>query len=123
MSARPDPPAGDLGADLARIEGFLLAEHEKATARKEAEEFACRLPWLLGAQRDDVVRHYADVRLVSARLQHEAVVARCAQLREEYERRYRRLRLRLIRACTAAVLTALTVAVAVAAGCLMARRV
>jgi hypothetical protein len=119
VSGRPEPAAGDLAAGLASVEGFLLAAHERAAARAEAERFADRLPWLLSAQRDDVVHHYADFRLTSARRQCEAVAARCAELRAEYEERYARLRLRLVRTCTAAVLTAVPAAVGLA--CLVSR--
>jgi hypothetical protein len=88
---------------LRRIEGYLLAEREKAAARSEAEKFADRLPWLLTAQREELVCRYAEARTELARRQLAAVAERCSQLRTEYEQRYRALRLRLIGACAAAL--------------------
>lgn len=114
-SRAPRDPAECAAAGISRIEGYLLAQSERARAAAEAEAFADRLPWLTSAQRDEVVRHYRDARTDLARQQLGVVAHRCAELREEYEQRYRALAERLLRRSLATALTALALAVAVLA--------
>lgn len=111
MTARDDdvPPGQSLSAAINAIEGYLLAEREKALARAEAERFADRLPWLLTAQRHEVVHHYTLARTASSQRQLQAVAERCGELRDEYEQRYRLLRLRLLRTCAALLAAAVPV--------------
>lgn len=106
------PTEADVVAGINSIEGHLMAEHERGIARREAAAFGDRLPWLPTAQREDVVGLYIHFRTASSRRQAQAVAARCAELREEYEQRYRVLRLRLLRRCTTVVLTAVSLCAA-----------
>jgi hypothetical protein len=93
----PEPLTGQEGAALAnQIEGFLLAEAERARARREAEDFCGLLPWLTTAQAEDLAGHYAEQRLELTRQMLRRTVDRAAELRCEYQARYDQLRRRLL---------------------------
>ncbi|TXS52973.1 hypothetical protein EAO77_19120 [Streptomyces sp. t39] len=97
-------PAPDVAAGIARLEGYLLAQGRLSEARREAEEFADRMPWLTTAQREDVVSHYVQDRIALTRRVLAALVARAGELRQEYTERYEELRRRLVCGSVAALL-------------------
>ncbi|MEC3992749.1 hypothetical protein VSR01_03960 [Actinacidiphila sp. DG2A-62] len=110
------PRAGsDIAAEINRIEVYLLTERERSLAREEAEAFAELMPWLLVAQREQVVHHYTRARLEISRHQLRAAAVRAGELRQEYEQRYHILRTRLLRRCTATVLAAFALTAALTA--------
>ncbi|GAA2508866.1 hypothetical protein GCM10010406_51670 [Streptomyces thermolineatus] len=90
-----------------QLEGYLLLEAERSSARHDAEEFAARMPWLTGGQREEIVRLYTEDRRRLTRQTLERIADRATELRGEYNDRYRQLRLATW--CTAAaVIPALT---------------
>lgn len=96
-------PDAEVSAGIAKIEGYLLAQSRVREAEQEAEAFAGRLPWLTGAQREEIVRIYTQDRIALSRRVLEALVARAQELRSEYEARYADLRRRLVCASVAAL--------------------
>lgn len=90
------PDHREVAAGINEVEGYLLARTEADNARIEAEAFADCLPWLLTAQRDDVVQRYTEARIASSLAQMRHISARCEELRGEYSRRYQSLRMRLL---------------------------
>jgi len=107
-----DTGRSEAARGLAQLEGYLLAQTHRRTARAEAEAFAGRLPWLTPAQHEDVVRLYTADRMALTRRVLEGTVERCAELRREYTDRYEQLRRRLLCRVTALILTALTAGIA-----------
>ncbi|WP_425508559.1 hypothetical protein [Streptomyces genisteinicus] len=91
----------DVASGMARLEGYLLAQGRMHEARREAEDFADRMPWLTTAQREDVVHHYVQDRVELTRRVLTALVARAGELRQEYTERYDELRRRLLCAAVA----------------------
>jgi hypothetical protein len=81
---------------LHRLEGYLLAQAERDTARREAEAFARRLPWLTTAEREQLVECYARERIALSHRVLAGVADRCRTLQAEYGERYERLRCRLV---------------------------
>ncbi|MEU2281112.1 hypothetical protein ABZ614_03895 [Streptomyces sp. NPDC013178] len=79
------------------VEGYLLALSHHDQARLEAEQLCARMPWLTTAQAEDVAHHYVRQRIDLTRQMLQSTVERAAQLREEYETRYRALRRDLLR--------------------------
>lgn len=103
----------DQARGLAQLEGYLLWNAELAEARSRAGSFADRLPWLTAAQREEVEQAYTADRLALSRSTLSRIADRAAQLRTEYEARYRQLKLRCVATC------ALTCAGLVCAGQLL----
>ncbi|WP_320774995.1 hypothetical protein [Streptomyces sp. CRN 30] len=100
-------PADQATVLVNEVEGHLLARAELDRARREAQALCARLPWLTGAQAEDVTRHYTEQRLDLTRELLRATIARARELRGEYEARYATLRRGLLRrhaACASAVL-------------------
>lgn len=94
---------GTAGAGLGEeVEGYLLWQATIAVAEQRAGEFVRPLEWLTTAQREEIEQRYVTDSLHRARQDLERIAARCRSLRGEYERRYRKLRLR----CVACVLAA-----------------
>ncbi|BFO17540.1 hypothetical protein SHKM778_39280 [Streptomyces sp. KM77-8] len=89
---------------LARIEGHLLWAAEVEDARRQAGRFTEQLPWLTTAQREDVERVYAADRLRLSQETLRRICGRIAEVRTEYEDRYRLLRSR----CVVTVVVGLT---------------
>ncbi|GAA2483719.1 hypothetical protein GCM10010406_20040 [Streptomyces thermolineatus] len=85
-----------------QLEGYLLLEAERSSARHDAEEFADRMPWLGFGEREELVRLYTEERSRLTRQTMRRVSDRAAELRREYGARYRQLRLATW--CTAASL-------------------
>ncbi|MFJ6216881.1 hypothetical protein ACIQGZ_26655 [Streptomyces sp. NPDC092296] len=98
MSRRRDAgdPGRECAAGLRQLDGYLLWHGETARAREQAEAFADRLPWLLGPQREEVVRVYTAERLETSRATIVRIADRTRQLQRQYAARYRALRLRLL---------------------------
>lgn len=85
------------GAVLAsEVEGYLLAEADRERARREAEAFCARLPWLTTAQAEEVARLYAEEHIELTRQRLRQTLRRADELRHEYEARYAALRHRLL---------------------------
>ncbi|OKK16319.1 hypothetical protein AMK16_25025 [Streptomyces sp. CB00455] len=106
MSERSDETA----AGLARIEGYLISQAALGEARKEGQAFARALTWLGPGEQDEIGDRFAQYHLRLRRDMLAATVARSAELKEEYTRRYVRLRRRVtglalaaFGLCTAAV--------------------
>jgi hypothetical protein len=103
----------EIESGIAQLEGYLLCQSEISGARAEAEAFVGRLPWLTGAQRDEVVRLYAEDRMELSRRLLRRIVDRGHELRAEYTARYEELRRRLLCLCAALVLSGLALCVCV----------
>lgn len=104
----------EVESGIARLEGYLLCRSELDDARADAEAFAGRLAWLTAAQREEVVRLYAEERVELSRRMLRRIVDRCEELRAEYTARYEELRRRLLCRCVALALVTLAVLVLVA---------
>ncbi|MGV9253654.1 hypothetical protein [Streptomyces sp. NPDC003697] len=91
------PPAEQPARLVNEVEGYLLAQAERDRARREAAALCARLPWLTGAQADDVTHHYVRQRLDITRQTLRTIADRAEQLRHEYETRYAALRRELLR--------------------------
>lgn len=88
---------------LTRLEGHLLWAAEVEDARRQADRFTGHLPWLTTAQREDVERVHIAERLAASRMSLMRIRGRAAELRAEYERRYRQLRARCVAAAVVGV--------------------
>ncbi|MFD4760944.1 hypothetical protein ACFWOJ_19250 [Streptomyces sp. NPDC058439] len=87
-------PDKDTARGLAQLEGYLLWNAEVEEARRRAGRFTDELPWLTTAQREDVQRVYTADHVAASRAMLCRICARAAELRDEYDARYRRLRAR-----------------------------
>ncbi|MEV6162640.1 hypothetical protein AB0L71_12080 [Streptomyces sp. NPDC052052] len=96
-------PEKDIARGLARLEGHLLWNAEVEEARREARCFTDALPWLTTAQREDVERVYTADRVAVSRAVLRRICARAAELRTEYDARYRSLRARGVAVCAVLV--------------------
>ncbi|WP_448315973.1 hypothetical protein [Streptomyces sp. CO7] len=79
------------------MEGYLIAHAHRESARREAGTLCARLPWLTGAQAEEVARQYVLLRIGLTRRLLLDTAERAEQLREEYETRYEALRRTLLR--------------------------
>ncbi|GAA2282713.1 hypothetical protein GCM10010415_60000 [Streptomyces atrovirens] len=111
-------PRQDSALGLARLEGHLLWAAEVEEARRQADRFAGELPWLTTAQREEVERVYRADRIAVSRATLVRIRDRTAELRTEYEARYRRLRAR----CVALAVVAGASGAATAIAALLTRR-
>ncbi|MGC0377754.1 hypothetical protein [Streptomyces sp. SAI-229] len=89
-------PRQDGALDWNRLEGHLLWAAEVEEARRQARRFAGELPWLTTAQREEVERVYRADRIAVSRAALVRIRDRAAELRTEYEVRYRQLRARCV---------------------------
>lgn len=87
---------------LARLDGYLHWQGQLAAARTFAHTTADQLPWLDGAARDDLVRVLTTAHTEMGRRTIRHIAARAAELRDEYEQRYRTLKRRLLAGVVAA---------------------
>lgn len=110
-------PSQESARGLVRLEGHLLWAAEMEDARRRAGAFAEQLPWLTTAQREDVERVYTAERVAASRAYLLRIRDRVAELRLEYEERYRRLRTR----CVAAAVVVAASGVGTAAAALLTR--
>ncbi|MFC8422523.1 hypothetical protein ACFUN7_16890 [Streptomyces sp. NPDC057236] len=109
-------PRQDSALGWNRLEGHLLWAAEVEEARRRADRFVGELPWLTTAQREEVERVYRADRIAASRAALVRIRDRAAELRTEYEARYRRLRARCVAlAVVAVVVGASGVATALAA--------
>jgi hypothetical protein len=97
---------------LEQMADYLLWNAEVEEARRRADTFVSRLPWLTTSQRDDVERVYVADRVTASRTMLQRNCDRAAELRGEYGERYQVLK----RRCVAAVLLCVAAAVGLAAG-------
>ncbi|WP_329375622.1 cytochrome C oxidase subunit I [Streptomyces sp. NBC_01483] len=79
-----------------QVEGYLLWQATVTVAEQRAREFVRPMEWLTTAQRTEIEQQYVSDSLHHAQKDLERIAARCLSLRGEYERRYRRLRLRCV---------------------------
>ncbi|MFD5126488.1 hypothetical protein [Streptomyces olindensis] len=113
---RREPPAGGRPHVLAdEVEGYLLAQTHHDQARREAEDLCARMPWLTGAQAEEIAGHYVRTRLDVTRQLLFGTVRRAEQLRHEYESRYAALRHALLRRHAAGACAVLACAAGVGA--------
>ncbi|MGI5441024.1 cytochrome C oxidase subunit I [Streptomyces shenzhenensis] len=91
-----------------QVEGYLLWQTRVQDAKCLARAFTEAFDWLTTSQRVEIERRYIGDRLQCEEQDLRRIVQRAADLRSEYEQRYRRLRLR----CTAVTVSAVTAAVA-----------
>ncbi|MFI1416849.1 hypothetical protein ACH4VX_02485 [Streptomyces sp. NPDC020731] len=110
-----NPRQEDSALGLNRLEGHLLWAAEVEEARRQADRFAGELPWLTTAQREEVERVYRADRIAASRAMLVRICDRAAELRTEYEARYRRLRARCVALSVVAVALASGVGTAIAA--------
>lgn len=96
-------PRQDSAHGLNQLEGHLLWAAEVEEARRRADRFAAQLPWLTTAQREEVERVYRADRIAASRAMLVRIRDRAAELRVEYESRYRQLRARCVALTAAAV--------------------
>ncbi|MFD7702599.1 hypothetical protein [Streptomyces caelestis] len=96
-------PRQDSALDWNRLEGHLLWAAEVEEARRQAARFAGELPWLTTAQREEVERVYRADRIAVSRAVLVRICDRAAELRTEYEARYRWLRARCVALAVVAV--------------------
>ncbi|MEU3556604.1 hypothetical protein [Streptomyces fragilis] len=93
-------PAQQGGGEISpavEMEGYLIAHAHRESAREEAETLCARLPWLTGAQAEEVARQYVLLRIGLTRRLLKDTAERAERLREEYEARYEDLRRTLLR--------------------------
>lgn len=105
-------PRQDSALGLNRLEGHLLWAAEVEEARRRADRFTGELPWLTTAQREEVERVYRADRIAASRAALERICERAAELRVEYETRYRRLRARCVALALLAVASGVGTAIA-----------
>lgn len=79
-------------AGIAELVGHLICQAELGGTRAETRAFADHMPWLTGAQRDEVVRMYTDARIDISRTVLERIAGRGHELRTQYTARYEQLR-------------------------------
>ncbi|MFI2376447.1 hypothetical protein ACH5AO_15445 [Streptomyces sp. NPDC018964] len=111
-------PRQDSARGLARLEGHLLWAAEVEEARRQAVRFTGELPWLTTAQREEVERVYRADRIAVSRATLARICDRAAELRTEYEARYRLLRAR----CVALTVMAVAGGAGTATATLLTRR-
>ncbi|MFF5139823.1 hypothetical protein ACFY6U_08840 [Streptomyces sp. NPDC013157] len=81
---------------VAQVEGHLLLAATREEARRAAARLADRFGWLTDTQRADLERHFETAYVAMARRSWQRTAQRAETLRQEYEQRYRALRLRLV---------------------------
>jgi hypothetical protein len=94
-AGRPGPPP-DCARGLNQLEGYLYWQAQTATAGRQAQAFADRLPWLTSGQREEVVRIYTADRLELSRATLDHIAERVRELRSEYAARYHQLKIRVL---------------------------
>ncbi|MER5793103.1 hypothetical protein [Streptomyces sp. NPDC001980] len=81
---------------VSQIEGHLLLAATREEGRKAAAQVADRIGWLTHIQRADLEPHFETEYMALARMSWQRTAERGETLRQEYEHRYRALRLRLV---------------------------
>ncbi|NEA66284.1 hypothetical protein G3I56_27635 [Streptomyces sp. SID12488] len=81
------------------IQGHLLIAATRQEGHEAAVRFTARLDWLTSRQRAELESRFAAEHLALARASWQHTAARSAELRAEYEAKYRRLKARLAAVC------------------------
>ncbi|GAA3920986.1 hypothetical protein GCM10023084_82920 [Streptomyces lacrimifluminis] len=105
MTTRDDDRQVDVVTLVNEIQGHLLLAATRQEGHEAAARLTARLDWLTSHQRADLERQFAAEHLALARTSWQRTAARSAELRAEYEARYRRLKVRLTAACLALAAT------------------
>ena len=115
-NTRPGPARDDGPGLVNQVEGYLLWQARVAEAEDRARAFVAPLDWLTEGQRAEIEDRYTGDCLARARDDLRRIARRITVIRQEYEERYRLLRVRCV---TAAVsFTALALAAAAVLRCL-----
>lgn len=105
-------PAHDEGPGLVnQVEGYLLWQARVAEAEDRARAFTAPLEWLTTAQRTEIENRYTGDCLARARGDLQRIARRITAIRQEYEERYRQLRVRCVAAAVSFAALALVAAV------------
>ncbi|MDX3456985.1 hypothetical protein PV396_34395 [Streptomyces sp. ME02-8801-2C] len=99
MTTRDDDGQVDVTTLVNEIQGHLLIAATRQEGQEAAARFTARLDWLTSGQRAELERQFAAEHLALAGASWQRTAARSAELRAEYEARYRRLKRRLTAAC------------------------
>ncbi|MFF5426707.1 MULTISPECIES: hypothetical protein [unclassified Streptomyces] len=91
-----DDLRAEAAAGIARMEGYLLAQHARTEAAEAGAAFAGRFPWLGPHEAEEIARVFAQEHLALRRRMFQAAVVRADELRREYSDRYACLRRRLV---------------------------
>ncbi|MFJ9561176.1 hypothetical protein ACIRQQ_14215 [Streptomyces fuscichromogenes] len=81
---------------VAQVEGHLLLTATREEGRRAAARLANRIGWLTDTQRADLETSFEAEYVALARTSWRHTARRAETLRQEYEQRYRTLRLRLV---------------------------
>ncbi|MGY5057290.1 hypothetical protein ACWDFR_24980 [Streptomyces sp. 900105755] len=87
---------GEERALVAQVEGHLLLAATREEGRRAAAQLGDRFDWLTDSQRRDLEQHFETEYVTLARTAWQRTALRAETLRQEYEHRYRALRLRLV---------------------------
>lgn len=93
-----DDLRAEAAAGIARMEGYLLAQHARTEAAEAGAAFVGRFPWLGPHEAEEIARVFAQEHLALRRRMFQAAVVRADELRREYSGRYACLRRRLVAA-------------------------
>lgn len=99
MTRRDDDRQVDMATLVNEIQGHLLIAATRQEGHEAAVRFSARLDWLTIHQRAELERRFAAEHLALARTSWQRTTARSAELRAEYEAKYRRLKARLTAVC------------------------
>ncbi|MFF7356882.1 hypothetical protein ACFZA1_30165 [Streptomyces filipinensis] len=91
-----DDGSPDARALAHALEGHLLLAAASEEGRRAAADFSAPLLWLTGDQREELERRFEAEYLACARISWQRTAERAGELRQAYERRYRKLRQRLL---------------------------
>ena len=105
MTTRDDDRQVDMPTLVNEIEGHLLIAATRQEGQEAAARFSARLDWLTSHQQAEVERQFAAEHLALARASWQRTAVRGAELRAEYEGKYRRLKGRLTAVCLTVVAT------------------
>ncbi|MFJ2171458.1 hypothetical protein ACIOHE_00900 [Streptomyces sp. NPDC087851] len=94
-AAEPSPPE-ETATGLRQIEGYLLLTAAHTKGEERARRIADRLEWMTADQRRIFEQLYLQDHMEITQESLCRVTHRSAELRTEYERRYTRLRRRLV---------------------------
>lgn len=99
MTTSDDDRQVDMTALVNEIQGHLLIAATRQEGHEAAVRFSARLGWLTVHQQTELERQFAAEHLALTRASWQRTAARSAEVRAEYEARYRRLKGRLTVMC------------------------
>jgi len=105
MTTRDDNRQVDVTALVNEIQGHLLIAATRQEGQEAAVRFTAELDWLTSHQKVEVERQFVEAHLALARASWQHTAARSAELRAQYEAKYRRLKGRLTVVCLMLVAT------------------